>query len=101
MVVLVGLGLEPHQFVASTIVRIIGIGLVLWLSVTLWAVYERLDGAIGYASSWGLILVGAVVYAFWLQGYTSSLVAAGDLVKLAAIGQVAGLSVSARRRLTR
>ena len=42
-----------------------------------------------------------MVYASWLQGYSSNFYAAGYLIKLSAIVQAAGLSYSARRRIQR
>ena len=49
----------------------------------------------------GLFIICGVVYASWLQGYSSNFYAAGYLIKLSAIVQAAGLSYSARRRIQR
>ena len=92
---------QPYQVTVSLVVPLLTIGIFLWMGLIGWAIYERLDGAFSYAASWGLVLLGGIVYASWLQGYSSSFFVASDIIKLSAVAQVAGLSISARRRVAR
>ena len=101
LLVVVLLHLLPHQVIASSLAKILAVEVLIWMGVTLWAIQKRMDGAMEYAANWGLVIICGVVYASWLQGYSSNFYAAGYLIKLSAIVQAAGLSYSARRRIQR
>ena len=101
LLVVVLLHLLPHQVIASSLAKVLAVEVLIWMGVTLWAIQKRMDGAMEYAANWGLVIICGVVYASWLQGYSSNFYAAGYLIKLSAIVQAAGLSYSARRRIQR
>ncbi|MEC8049362.1 MAG: 7TM-DISM domain-containing protein, partial [Myxococcota bacterium] len=101
LLAVVFLHLLPHQVIASSLTKILAVEALIWMGVTLWAIQKRMDGSLEYAANWGLFIICGVVYASWLQGYSSNFYAAGYIIKLSAIVQAAGLSYSARRRIQR